>query len=176
MGKGGGAHGASSGAMSSAAQMFMGSNSARRMMFKSISSALQTGGGKGMRGGLVHMGIARSREAGQAALMNAGSGLGSLDANLRGRVLNRISREGMAGTAAIGPGLAQKFIASAPGAFLGASNTQISGLGVEAQGQAAALNAAASRAAGWSSATQSVASATGKAAGNWIQSYFAAKK
>lgn len=166
--------------LDAAQKMFMGSSGARRAMFSTLASALRTGG-RGMKGGLVHMGIARSREAGTAALANASSTLGSMDAGMRGRVMNRISRQGMAETAGVGPGLAQAFIGKAPGAIFGGAAAQNEAYRVGAMGEGNAMQAAATRAAGITQAGASVAAPLGAAVGKsyadkaqsaWFAKYF----
>jgi len=90
-----------------------------------------------------------------------------MDPSIRGRVLNRIAQTNKQVTAGIGPGFASALISQAPTAIMGAAAGQNEAFRVGAQGEADALNAAATRAAGISSAASSVAGAAGGALGRW---------
>jgi len=76
-------------------------------------------------------------------------------------VINRIAQTSARETAAIGPGFAQQLIAQAPATAGGAPAVVKAGYDVGAQGEAAALQAAATRGAGWANAAGSVAGAVG---------------
>ncbi len=159
-GKGGG--GVGSAATRAGASTFWSSNPARRAAFKTLASALATGG-RGMKSGFVQQAVARSREAGMQALRTAGGSMAGTDPSIASRVLNRISRTNMAATNSIGPSFAQAMIDQAPAALTGAAAGVNAGYQAQATGEAAAAQAAQTRAAGWGAAANGVASGVGSA-------------
>lgn len=180
MGKGGGSA-IGSGSMEAAAKMFQGSGGARKAMFKQLASALATGG-RGMRSGVVQQAMARSRAGANFATTNAAAMLSpTIPGDIRGRVLNRISQTGAQNTAGIAPAYAAALAAKAPAAIFGANDTSAGMSGIQMAGEASALQAAQTRAAGWANAAQSVAGAAGTAAGSapgeggWWNKYFGSK-
>ena len=106
------------GSMDAAQNMFLGSNGARRAVFRQLSSALSTGGGKGFKSGFAREAVTRSNEANTASLRNASASLpANMDPSIRGRVLNRIAQTNKQVTAGIGPGFANALIAQGPKAI-----------------------------------------------------------
>lgn len=166
MGKGGGSKsGVGRKGMQAAAGMLEGTTVPRNMMFRQLASALATGGGKGFKMPFVQQAMARSRAAGQQALAGARDTLGGVDANIRGRFINRLMRSNQQATANIGPEVASQMIASAPKAVIGGGETAAEAFKIGAAGEAAAQQAAATRAAGFSSLVAGLASGGGSAAG-----------
>ncbi len=159
-GKSGG--GVGSAATRAGAKTFWQSQPARAAVFKTLASMLATGG-RGTHVGLIQQAVARSREAGMAALRTAGGSMAGLDNGIASRVLNRISRTNMAATNSIGPSFAQAMIDQAPAALTGAAAGVNAGYQAQATGEAAAAQAAQTRAAGWGAAANGVASGIGSA-------------
>lgn len=166
MAKGGGASsGVGSKGIEAALGMYSPTIRPRNMMFRQLASALQTGGGKGFKMPFVQGAVARSRAIGQQALAGAREDLGGLDANLRGRILNRMSRQQQQTTAGIGPRVAAEMIQQAPALIANTGAAAVPALGVGAAGEEAAARAAAIRAQGFSQLASGIASGVGSAAG-----------
>ncbi len=173
MGKSGGSGGLGGKGIRAALGYLGPTTMARKQLFRQMASALTTGG-RGAKIPFIQQAMARSTAAGKQALAGASASLSGLDvartrgdetANIRGRIINRISQMQRQGTAGIAPRVAQQFISAAPSFISGQGGAAAGGMGIASAGMEAAQRAASIRAQGFANLASSLAGAAGGVAG-----------